>query len=199
MSEPADDRAVPDPDPVELKTTIDRFAKAAKEKSSRAMGLRQRADVNLREAGDLRQHADDLVHEAKDYEVEAAACEAAAAEARKDEQNAKAFARFLGADMEAGGASQIIIDPVRSPLARTVPTINTCRQFLTSLPLLDEPVGEEDVLVMMDDHMSTTSEVHAADRLTKPYYDGSRSWLARFGEFGAVLTIGTLIGRTWRR
>jgi hypothetical protein len=118
MSEPADDRDVPDLDPTELQTAIHRFAKSAQDKASKASDLRRRAEANLCQVEDLRQQADVLAHDADVYQVEAAMCEAAAAEARKDEENAKSFASFLGIDMETGGGSQMMLDRVRSPSAR---------------------------------------------------------------------------------
>jgi hypothetical protein len=114
MSEPADDRDIPDLDPTELQTAIHRFAKSARDKASKASDLRRRAEANLCRVEDLRQQADALAHDADAYQVEAAMCEAAAAEARKDEENAKSFASFLGIDMETGGGSQMMLDRVRS-------------------------------------------------------------------------------------
>jgi hypothetical protein len=118
MSEPADDRDIPDLDPTELQTAIHRFAKSAQDKASKASDLRRRAEAKLRQVEDFRQQADVLAHDADVYQVEAAMCEAAAAEARKDEENAKSFASFLGIDIETGGGSQMMLDRVRSPSAR---------------------------------------------------------------------------------
>jgi hypothetical protein len=113
MSEPADERDGPDLDPTELQTAIHRFAKSAQDKASKASDLRRRADA--------------LAHDADAYQVEAAMCEAAAAEARKDEKNTKSFASFLGIDIETGGGSQMMLDRVRSPSARR------CRLLLTHI------------------------------------------------------------------
>jgi hypothetical protein len=118
MSEPADDRDIPDLDPTELQTAIHRYAKSAQDKASKASDLRRRAEANLCRVEDLRQQADVLAHDADVYQVEAAMCEAAAAEARKDEENAKSFASFLGIDIETGGGSQMMLDRVRSRSAR---------------------------------------------------------------------------------